>query len=117
MRWTRFSRYSGVISPVDSSRSPPAILLIIVCSRLTITRPPSRSFHDANGLALRARDRPGRDQPDLDAQSQRRPEPGSDLATQPTDLRVLGLHAAASLQERRSRLHLDFDAGQGRGPV
>src|SRR3989454_8734807 len=117
MRWTRLSRYSGVISPADSSRSPVVILLIIVCSRLLIACPPSRSFHHANGLALRARDRPRREQRDLDVQSQRGPQPRRHLAPELADFRVIGLDAAASLQERRRRLHLDLDAGQGGGPV
>src|SRR5438128_4951355 len=117
MRWTRLSRYSGVISPADSSRSPVVILLIIVCSRLLIARPPSRSFHHANGLALRARDRPRRDQRHLDAQSQRRLEPRGHLAAQLADRRVIRRHAGAPLQERRRRLDLDLNTGQGGRPV
>src|SRR5438034_1218944 len=101
MRCTRLSRYSAVISPADSSRSPLVILPIIVCSRLLMARPPSRSFHHANGLALRARDRPRREQRDLDVQSQRGPQPRRHLAPEPADFRVIGLDAAASLQERR----------------
>src|SRR2546430_4639847 len=117
MRCTRLSRYSAVISPADSSRSPLVILPIIVCSRLLMARPPSRSFHHANGLALRARDRPRREQRDLDVQSQRGPQPRRHLAPELADFRVIGLDAAASLQERRRRLHLDLDASQGGGPV
>src|SRR5438034_3947170 len=117
MRCTRLSRYSAVISPADSSRSPLVILPIIVCSRLLMARPPSRSFHHANGLALRARDRPRREQRDLDVQSQRGPQPRRHLAPELADFRVIGLDAAASLQERRRRLHLDLDPGQGGGPV
>src|SRR5438128_1796340 len=113
MRWTRFSRYSGVISPADSSRVPLVIRSIIVCSRLLlIAHPPSRSFHHANGLAFGARDRARGHQRHVDVEPQRRSQAGGHLATKLAHLGMIGLEAPAPLEERGRRLDLELDAGQ-----
>src|SRR5215831_7787835 len=106
MRWTRASRYSGVISSADSRRSPRSILASISCCSLmtgllpSVYRGRSAFLDDAHGLAFRARQCARWHQRDLGSQADGLGQLLADAAAQVGQRRVRGVEAAATRQER-----------------
>src|SRR5512145_871153 len=126
MRCTRLSRYSGVISPADSRRTPRSILAIIARlssaiagSSLPVSRMVS-GYRDCSGLldhpdglALRARDRVRRHEREVDREASALVELLRHLVPEPRELGMAGLEAAAAGQQRGCWLDAHLQTGQG----
>src|SRR5882762_2363366 len=113
-RWTRFSRYSGVISSADSSRTPPSIFAIISRARSLMGSPPTvkdslLTLDDADGLALRARQGPRRDEREAHREPERLPQALGHARVERHELGMPCIEAAAALDDGGRRLDLDLE--------
>src|SRR5919197_2408473 len=116
MRWTRLSRYSGVISSADSRRMPRSIFAIISRSSLMAGaswfsgyRVRSGLFDHAHGLALGARQRPRGHQREGHAEADGLRQPGGHALLKLSEDWMRGVEAGAARDHGRRRLHLHLE--------
>src|SRR5687768_12785614 len=117
-RCTRLSRYSGVISSGDSSRTPCAIFAAIsacrLIARLLVSAYSGASLFldDPDRLAFRSGQRARRDEGELDAEPDRLLQSLRDVRAQGHEGGMGGIESPAALDDGGGRLDLHFEAGE-----